>query len=380
MNRRYNRKRSSESIKMNSDLKIVNVTSKLQSVITCLNNEPLIQRQLVGIESKCGNFISAFKAVLRNEGGNLNREKQILLATRSIETLAIEKPLKSLHEIGKATNKLKGQIGDVEVEVGNTLEDCRSRVRTKQNELSSKKNDIEKTKEVISLLENEKKSLERDKDDLLQNANAKEEEARQLRNKAEGNKIVGASAGIAGGLFGVALAPFTAGGSLVALAAGVATMALLLANAADLESDARIKRDLASQKENEAKRVSQTIRDRERDCRNKEQEVRNIENEINRLTNEQRKLSEVSNLLSNFVGSIMRLQLVFQNAEVTFRDTLQQTKVLEVFDKECTKEKELLDMANSLLDKTKDRWNTMENELVQQGLALKAGDSRLTIL
>ncbi|WAQ96315.1 hypothetical protein MAR_029005 [Mya arenaria] len=266
---RYNRKRSSESIKMNSDLKIVNVTSKLQSVITCLNNEPLIQRQLVGIESKCGNFISAFKAVLRNEGGNLNREKQILLATRSIETLAIEKPLKSLHEIGKATNKLKGQIGDVEVEVGNTLEDCRSRVRTKQNELSSKKNDIEKTKEVISLLENEKK-------------------------------------------------------------------------------------------ENEAKRVSQTIRDRERDCRNKEQEVRNIENEINRLTNEQRKLSE--------------------NAEVTFRDTLQQTKVLEVFDKECTKEKELLDMANSLLDKTKDRWNTMENELVQQGLALKAGDSRLTIL
>ncbi|WAQ96296.1 hypothetical protein MAR_028986 [Mya arenaria] len=245
---------SNESKKMNSDL-------------------------LIEVESKCGNFISAFQAVLRNEGKNLSNDKEVLFATSSFETVAIEKPLKSLHEIGQATNKLKKQIGDVEVDVGNTLEDCRSRIKTKENELSSKRNDIDKIKKEMYM-------------------------------------------------------PPDSPQTLVAVAAGGVTMTVLLANASDLEKDAQIKRDLAEQKE-EARRVYQTIRDRERDCKNKEQEVRNIEHEISCLSNEQKRLTDVSNLLSNFVGCIMPLQLVFQ-----------------------------------------DRWNEMENELVQQGLAVKVDESR----
>ncbi|XP_052777114.1 uncharacterized protein LOC128214592 [Mya arenaria] len=233
--------------------------------------------------------------------------------------------------------------------------------------------------ESILLIFSFKKTLERDKDDFIRDSNQKEDEARKLRSKAEDKKEPGTMAAIMGGLLGVGLAPFTSGGSLVAVAAGGVTMTVLLANASDLEKDAQIKRDLAEQKE-EARRVYQTIRDRERDCKNKEQEVRNIEHEISCLSNEQKRLTDVSNLLSNFVGCIMPLQLVFQNAEVTFRDTFQQTKVLVVFDKENTKEKEAHDYANNVFQKIKDRWNEMENELVQQGLAVKVDESRLTII
>ncbi|XP_052771249.1 uncharacterized protein LOC128210949 [Mya arenaria] len=357
---------------MDSDWILSTVTSRLQSVIRCLNTEPDIQRQLMEIESKCGAFILDFQAVLRNEGETLFSEKETLMATTSIKTLSTEKPLKSLHKIGIATEKLKSQIRAVRTKVGSTLEECHSRIKAKEKELLLNRNEIDKNKSVISKFEEEKMKLEKDAD---LDARQKEQKAARPRNEAEDRKQAGACDPIIGELTAAALMPFTAVGSLLALVAGSVTMAVLLTSAAELERDAGNKKELARQKKNESQTISQTIRVREIECKTKEQEVRAIESDISRLINEQNSLSDVSNLLFKVVDSIMRLQFVFKNMEATFRDTYQKTKVLKAFEKKYTLGPEMLEMANSLLDKTKKRWNEMENELVQQELVVKAGSS-----
>ncbi|XP_052252454.1 uncharacterized protein LOC127859074 isoform X10 [Dreissena polymorpha] len=355
------------SIGYTMSLELSTMRLSLTTLSSLLILDPDIKTKMDQMVSKGRECFINYESTMRNEGGAILVQKELILAANSAGDVNVQGMLLSLDGITVKMKAVRDASLSLQSNVHSNIESCRRRKQMHETTIATDQLTLKNIEAEIQGINSQIASFEADIVSMDNDAGTLENRAEAIDSARRRKKKKGVW-GVVASVVGIGLAPFTGGVSLGLTAAGGIIAGKNFEDADDCRQTARALRARAQTRRTDAHRLREQNAAAAGRTSFLAQEIQGLQSKKAQLESTILVLQQMTLDLTNLVQYIDSSLNVFQTMDTTFKDISLHSESFLIIQNALRKHPErLADKAQATLEELQGKWSNLESLLIANG-------------